>query len=333
MEIKSSHPEKFTRTLLARTIQTMLLGFMAITSSHAATIKNEPVNHTARYLDPSIWNITVNQNECFLAGPHSMLQIEPVITNGVRVYKISQFFDETRQKELYAQPIDDQIKNHKIVGREFCNGIVSLSNMDIPFVKNQTQLDANDGLLFIDAIRHKTAEVQDQLGQMQALAIQASSGIYSSNQLSDFDKVFQAHLNSIEQIAQTTRFHGVSLFNGSSLSLDVALNGSLALAALSLLHSKSDGFISIPLSNFTTGSPGLNIAALHIDSSWGAQEALNSVTSITEVNTEFSNLNAVSVPLEVLAKQTTHVTQVDVTTDDFVVQHQTSLIHPQKSHV
>lgn len=290
---------RFPQTLLA----TLCVGYLSAftTSAHAK-------HHEMRYLDAGIWKIVVTQKDCFHAAPGSLLKVSPIGTVGNRTYRVSQFFDRNIMRTLYETPLDDQIERRAITGEKFCRGIVSISDMNLPITKSDDAIsDANDGLLLIDAARHAMAPVMQELQKMTTLATQAASGTYSSVQLSQLNNEFQAHMAAIQHAANTKRFNRVMLMDGSNESVDIAAD-------------KGQTHITIPLSNFSTGSAGLNIAALSIDSAARAQDALSTLSSITAIETEYSALKAAEIQLTAAAKRDAITTFVDETTDDFTVQ-------------
>ena len=300
-------PKCFTKKILTIAIQ---LFFLTTFSHQAYATKSVPLDTTERYLDPSIWNITVEENECFKAAPNSLLQIEPKLSDkGYRVYQVTQIFDTKLQREIYSHSIEEQVKNHKVMGREFCGGIVSISNMDLPFTKTEKIADANDGILMAGKLREAYIDVSKQLTQMMQLAMQGSTGTYSSAQLHNIDSVFQAHLQEIEHIAEMRKFNGSPLLNSSMGYLDIPINGSLA-------------FIRLPLTNLTIGSAGLNITELGLTSNANCQWSLGKLYDLIIVNTAFADLTAAEVRLKAVANADATITKVDVRTDNFIVQNQ-----------
>lgn len=297
----------FSKLPIAIAVQSLLMGVIIAGSAHAS-IKNDGSSKTTRYLDPSIWHITVTDKDCFKAAPRSLLQIEPVVNEmGNRVYKVFQYFDADKERALYATPLSEQIKNHKIIGREFCAGIVSMSNMDIPFSRNNTIQDENDGLLLTDEISRNMNQISMNINRMIELAVQASSGTYSSSQLMNMDTVFQAELTQVEKIAETAQFNGINILDGSKDVISVPTHSGL--------------FVDVPLVNLTTGVNGLNISSLSIYRSSNAQNSLSTLIGNTAVYTAYANVKAARIKLKDDANEASDTVMVDVTNDDFLIQH------------
>jgi len=278
-----------------------------------AQINSQPQSQTAHYLDSSVLNITVTNEDCFFASPHSLLQVQPIIdSSGSRIYKISQYFDVTTERNLYAQSIKQQIKERKIIGRKFCKGIVSISDKDLPFTQTDSTIqNASDGVLLTDKIRHTIANMNMDILQMRKLASKASNGIYSSTQLAMMNTEFQILLSDIDRIAQTATFGRYSLLNGDNPSIHILLN-------------QGSDFISVPTTNLTTGSLGLNISSLEISSQANAQSALTQLSSsFLPISTEYNELSTARHELKNHEKINENTTLIDVTNDDFKVEHHT----------
>lgn len=297
----------FRKTHLSKAIHLLIF---ATLSSHAFADGAPPLTPkwsiTENYLDANVSEKIVDANACFSASPKSLLEVEPIISEGKRAYKISNYFDHDIQKSLYAKPLDQQVQEHKIVGRSFCKGMVSISDMDLPFAKSDGINDANDGLLMLDTLRAKMMDIANRLDDMSQLAVQAASGTYSSYQLSNMDHEFQAQLAQINVISASARFNGIQLLDGSHDNIQVPV------------HHGADT-IPVHLPDFTSGSMGLNISWLAIDSNQTAQTALavlNNATTYLDIN----HLKPDEINLLTAATLDAVTTWVDVTKEPFVVQ-------------
>ncbi|MHB1948770.1 MAG: flagellin N-terminal helical domain-containing protein [Gammaproteobacteria bacterium] len=312
MEVKHLCLKKrFKKTLMTRTIQFLAIGSLSVHTFPAFCAEPGKWEQTTSYLDPAIWSIVVNQEQCFQAAPRSLIEVEPTIENGQRVYKVSQYFDPVMEKHLYAQSLEDQIKNHKIVGRSFCRGVVSHSDMELPFVKDTGFKDANDGLLLVDSVRRGLSDISEQLHKAETLAIQAANGVYSSTQLSQLNTEFQAVIAEINTHALTKRFNGTMLLDGSTRYLTIPID-------------EGRQSINVPLFNATTGTAGLNIQSLDIMTQSDAQAALEPLyTSEYSIENTQVKLNAIEISLTAAAKRNEVITFIDVRNDNYVVQRKT----------
>lgn len=147
--------------------------------------------------------------------------------------------------------------------------------------------NGNDGVSLVQTAESAMGDISNILGQMQTLATQASSGTYSSTQLSNLNTQFGALLSEVGRVAATTSFNGISLLDGSTSSLSIQVGSG----------NTSNDRLSVSLANMTTGSAGLNIASLSLSSQSNAQSALSSLSTITTVTTALATLGASEVNL------------------------------------
>lgn len=146
----------------------------------------------------------------------------------------------------------------------------------------QGSRNGNDGISLIQTAETAINDISGLISQMTQLAAQASSGTYSSSQLSNIQTEFGALLTEINRVANVTTFNGVSLLNNSTGSITIQV-GSGATA---------NDRLSISLTNLTTGTSGLNIASLDVNDTASAQAALSTLNAITSVNNALATLGA-----------------------------------------
>lgn len=142
--------------------------------------------------------------------------------------------------------------------------------------------NGNDGISLIQTAQSAMNDISQLLGQMTTLATQASTGTYSSTQLSNINTQFGKLLSEVNRVASVTSFNGVNLLDGSTGSLSIQVGSG----------NTSNDRLSISLSDMTTGSAGLNIASLSVSSQTNAQSALASLNGITAVTTGLAGLGA-----------------------------------------
>lgn len=295
-------------------ISLLYLSCMA-TNATFATTSAKPIDYTIHYLDSSIWNTIVEENACFNASPNALLVVEPITNGSHRQYKISQYFDQSIARSLYAKPVSEQIHERKIVGRKFCEGIVSISNMDLPFTKNSLNIgDLNDGVLLADKLQMQMVKMWKGLHVMKNLAVTASTGSYQTYELEAFDQEFHAQLDLIESMANNSRFNGIALMNGDVPVLEIPKDG-------------QGEYFTMALQNLSTGSSGLNISSEEICSNSNAQSAVDALHSALQtMDTTYNVVVANKVRLQAMAKQKADVAYISVKNDDFMVQHKKSSI-------
>lgn len=305
------HGSKSKNKFLLSTVHWLVLSQLS-TYSGVSLAADKNMDHSIRYLDPSIVNITVNEDHCFNAAPNALLEISPNNTNKIqRLYAIRQIFNKDEQRQAYAKSIEDQMRDHQFVATRFCQGFVSLSNIKVPFPKGNAITDANDGMLLIDEARHGMATILSQLKEMNALAVTAANGTNGSVDLSHLNDEFQSHLNKIDTIATQTQFNSIALLDGTHTHFNIPIQGGHAHQSLNLI-------------NATIGSAGLNIESLELTS------MVNALTAIGEVqvamNAMMSDLtevikNATQLKDDIKSNQT--LTVIDIRTDKFLVKKTT----------
>jgi flagellin len=148
--------------------------------------------------------------------------------------------------------------------------------------------NGNDGISLIETAQTAMSNINSLLGQMQTLAMQASSGTLDTGNLANVDATFQKLLSEIGRVASVTSFNGVNLLDGTTSSLDIQVG----------TGNTSNDRLSIALSNLTTGSAGLNIGTLSVTSTSNAQSALSALANITAVTTALATLGASQVNLQ-----------------------------------
>lgn len=294
------------KKLLVQAIQIALLSLPGYTF---ATPPDETWSRTSQYLDPGVWTKVVNENDCFRASPRSLLEVQATTVNNQRIYKVSHYYDPELERKLYAKPLSQQIQDHKIVGTEFCKGIVSISDRNLPITKDNVISDTNDGLLLVNVVNHGLYKISETLNQMEMMASQAATGVYSSTQLFEMNLSFQSLLKNVDRTAQTAKFNGIKILDGTHTSIKVPISDG------------SEG-INVFLHNSTTGPTGLNLTGITI---YGQSEAQNSMMAIDNaifaVTTYEADLVATEARLRPIAESEATITSVDVRTDDFIVQH------------
>lgn len=81
---------------------------------------------------------------------------------------------------------------------------------------NQAVRNANDGIAMINLAEGAMEEVSSMLTRMKELATQAMNGTYSSSDLANLDKEFQALSSEMERISKVTVFNGVDVLDSTA---------------------------------------------------------------------------------------------------------------------
>jgi flagellin len=147
----------------------------------------------------------------------------------------------------------------------------------------QASRNAQDGSSLAQTAEGALAEVHSSLHRMRELAIQASNGTYSDEDRAVLDVEFQAIIEEIDRIANSTSFNGILLLDGSQASVSIQVG----------LDDATSDTIDISLQDVTSASLGLTIANFDITDAANATAVLDEIDLATNsVNTARGNLGA-----------------------------------------
>ena len=149
-------------------------------------------------------------------------------------------------------------------------------------IRGMTQAvrNANDGISMAQTADGALDEVTNMLQRIRELAVQASSGTYSSSDRTNLQTEVTALASQITSITSNTKFNGVGLFTGSAGS-----GGTVTIQT----GSSSGDTVNM---DFTTLNLGA-VSSVNLSTSTGATAAMGSVdTLLTTVNTKRATLGA-----------------------------------------
>ncbi|MEQ1790195.1 MAG: hypothetical protein ABL857_07115 [Rickettsiales bacterium] len=260
---------------------------------------------TNKTLNPVSLHFSAQQSDCFKAAKNCMIEVNPSeLHNGYRFYSIAQICD--CGLKYHYDNMKTQIQNRAILGMEFCNGVVSLSTMGVPFFSRYDGFhNANDGLLLVAGMTKGIGYISSLLPQMLDIATRIASGSVPLNEMNNLNTVFQVLLNEINFTANITTANGFPVLGyNSSVSIPVAGGKSV---------------ISVPSFDMATGS-GLNISSLSVDTVDKAHAAIYPL-QLAEALVEraLSKVLAIKPVLETAAREDEVITTVDLTGQEFIV--------------
>jgi len=103
---------------------------------------------------------------------------------------------------------------------------------------NQAVRNANDGMSMLQTGDGALASITSALQAMRTLAVQASSGTYSSSDQANLQAQFSALNTQISDIGNSTSFNGIKILGGAAVSLQVGADtqstSSLSITAAAL---------------------------------------------------------------------------------------------------
>lgn len=125
--------------------------------------------------------------------------------------------------------------------------------------------NVNDGIGMIQTLDGSSEEMMDMLQRMRELGIQASNGTYNQDNRLQMNQEYKQLQNEIQRIADTTKFNGMNIMNGSSFSTVTASMGGISAGGVSVAAKSSGAFkvqagwevgsknqIGVPIINFST---------------------------------------------------------------------------------
>jgi hypothetical protein len=282
---------------------------LALPFSHVA-ISASKTDHTWHYMDAALTKpMVVEQQACFEAAPNALLAISPYKEKGQRFYRVENIIDELAQRELYAIPVEDQIKNQRIAAKKMCHGMASLSDMNLPFTKFESGYieDANDGLHLLREARYAVVQVVKLLEGMNDLAIEAANGTNSDEQRKYLDQKYQELMRQLNNYATNTMFKSIYLLDGSSPWIKVPTQ-----------HGKSSEYIF--LINAKTEKDGFDLGGTTIKSNVDASRAINQLAISMDMSMKTLNqYKSTNHVLLKMAKADATSTIIDLNNDQFTI--------------
>jgi flagellin len=125
--------------------------------------------------------------------------------------------------------------------------------------------NTNDGISTISIAEGATNEVGNILVRMRELSVQSASETLGSDERAYAQTEFQANIDEIDRIANTTEFNGTKLTDGSTTSLGVQVG----------INATADDKISVGFGDLTSAT--LAVDTLDISTAAGADTALAAI--------------------------------------------------------
>ena len=181
---------------------------------------------------------------------------------------------------------------------------------------NMAVRNTNDGISMLQTADGAMVEMESMLQRMREITVQASSGTYSSTDLTALDVEFEALKAGIEDVASDTQWNGVSMLS-SDAGAKAFLVGANASQTVSftfktLAGAHVDGNVLGDLDTNSSGTVNADtgLADLDIGSTANHVEALHSLTSaIDRLNSERASIGATINRLEYAADNLANVSQ------------------------
>lgn len=228
-------------------------------------------------------------------------------------YLVNEVCDDMDALFMNKLLMRDQLSNNEYLGTKYCHGVVSYSDMNLPFsthvpwTGNHGIQDANDGRLLIDVMESTIKDDLDLLNGMSKAAKEAASGSMTPDQLSNLQTEYVARLNELERVAYSATFNDLAPFNSGS-SIDVPVF-------------KGSKKIHIDFYEFSVN--GLHLTGTTIGTVDDAKTAIFYLTqAIERVNTSLGNIKHARIELQAAADHDATITSIDLRGKEIIVQKQ-----------
>lgn len=154
--------------------------------------------------------------------------------------------------------------------------IRELMRADIKAI-NQGVRNANDAISMIQVADGALGVIDEKLIRMKELAMQASTGTYSSDQRLILDSEYQAMASEITRIARATDFNGMHLLNGN-LESDSHVGSNISPTGEMLIHfgpgnASAEDYYNIQIDCCTSSALGVGKVSLSLHGSF--EQAMN----------------------------------------------------------
>ena len=150
----------------------------------------------------------------------------------------------------------------------------------------QAQRNANDGISMLQTAEGAMEQMSDVMVRMKELAVQSSNGTLSNSERSFLNTEFKALSGELDRIADSTKFNGRGLLNGSAssgITFQVGINNTAA------------DKITVSISDIGTDKlgGGAKLSAASVSTAAKSQTALGTIdTAISELANVRSKLGA-----------------------------------------
>ncbi|MFQ5696684.1 MAG: flagellin [Myxococcota bacterium] len=154
---------------------------------------------------------------------------------------------------------------------------------------SQAQRNASDGISITQVAEGALNEISNILIRLRELAVQsASDGSVSNTERSFLQNEFTSLQSEITRIAESTKFGGRSLVNGS-----LSAAGNALTFQVGIFNSSTVDRISLTIGNATAAGLGVSSTSAAVSTLTAAQGALATVdTALSSVSTVRGNLGA-----------------------------------------
>ncbi|MCV9880364.1 flagellin domain-containing protein [Brenneria izbisi] len=172
----------------------------------------------------------------------------------------------------------------------------AIANRMTAQVKGLTQAarNANDGISLAQTAEGSLSEINNNLQRIRELAVQAANDTNTTTDRQSIETEMNARLSEIDRVANSSKFNGTSLLDGSvsgGINIQVGANSGatevITITSGSLINASSSGSV---MSGVSSAISGAGVSG----STSGAQALIDAVDqALASVDTARSNLGAI----------------------------------------
>jgi flagellin len=141
----------------------------------------------------------------------------------------------------------------------------------------------------IQTLDGATDEITNMMQRMRELAVQSMNGTYTAANRTQMNAEFTQLSSEIQRVAETTKFNGTALINGSTAEVAFQVGWETAAADK----------VTVTLDDLAASAAGLNLSAQSINAATAASDAIAILdTGMGTVNTNRANWGALQNRLE-----------------------------------
>lgn len=142
----------------------------------------------------------------------------------------------------------------------------------------QANRNANDGISLVQVAEGGLGEMANMLIRLRELGVQASSDTISDNERRLTDIEYQQLKEEMQRIAQSTKFNGTSLLNGTGGTLDIQIG--------------TQNNASLDRISFQSGDANATIEALNLVES-NVSDKLSAQSSLASIDEAINKVNGI----------------------------------------
>lgn len=213
-------PNHFTKILNIWTLS-LLINSLLFSSFAFGFVMKKTENH-----------VMVGLNESVEAGDGCLLIVSKMKSSNNKNFNISQVCDG-RFEYLYEFPLQKQLIDGKFIGKKFQDGVVFVSDLQLPFSKHDGIHDVFDGLLMLKVLKPALSNVLVSLNAIKSITVKFSPDM-SEEQLKTLVQQYEFYKSQIALAVSRAEFGGYHILQ-AHYPLEIPINNGEAHIDIAML--------------------------------------------------------------------------------------------------